>query len=797
MLSKNAITVLEKRYLLKDMQGKLSETPEGLFERVSNALAEPERKYGADDAEVKRVSKQFFDLTYNLDFLPNSPTLANAGTRTGQLSACFVLPVPDDLAGIFETIKHAALIHQTGGGTGFSFSRLRPKNDLVQSTKGVSSGPISFMDVFNAATESIKQGGMRRGANMGILRIDHPDILDFIAHKEDLSKLTNFNISVAVTDAFMVAVEAGTAYDLLNPRSGEVAGQLDARTVFRQVVQRAWSTGEPGLVFMDRMNRYCPVPWMGGYEATNPCGEQPLIPYESCNLGSINLERFVIGDAGERRIDWERLRGVVHVSTHLLDNVIDANKYPIQEIEDVTHATRKIGLGVMGFARMLFLLGVGYGTSESFAVAEQVMSFIDFESKVKSIELSKKRGPFPGRLGHEAESNAFFARLLLERQEQGNRHPEARFADLIPQIEAHGIRNSTTTTVAPTGTLSIIADTSGGCEPVFALAFKRWQADTHMVDADGVFMDQAKAQGFYSEALMEAIDQNHGTLEGLQGFDIPESATQVFRTAHDISPEEHVRLQAAFQHYNDSATSKTINFSESATAEDVETAYRLAWETGCKGITVYRNNSRQFQPLSVSKKEAPVAEAPAPQPVAAAAPTLRTRPRPEDLYGYTRTTHTGDGKLYTTVNYDEFGIREVVTNIGRSGGTLFSLSEAIGRLISLSLQHNVPVEDVSRSLIGIRGANPYGFGANQVLSIPDAIGKVLKDSPRQLGQVLVAQPTHASVAAAQPVKMGADRFGPDAVHIYGESPECPECGNGLEFGEGCVTCRGCGYSKCG
>jgi ribonucleoside-diphosphate reductase alpha chain len=783
---------------LKDTAGKLSETPEGLFERVSRALAEPERKYGADDAEVNRVAKQFYDLTYNLDFLPNSPTLANAGTRTGQLSACFVLPVPDDLSGIFETIKHAALIHQTGGGTGFAFSRLRPKNDLVQSTKGVSSGPISFMDVFNAATESIKQGGMRRGANMGILRIDHPDIMDFIAHKEDLSKLTNFNISVAVTDKFMAAVEAGTPYDLVNPRSGEVAGQLDARTVFRNVVQRAWSTGEPGLVFMDRMNRYCPVPWMGEYEATNPCGEQPLIPYESCNLGSINLERFVIGEDGQRRIDWERLREVVHVSTHLLDNVIDANKYPIPEIEQVTHATRKIGLGVMGFARMLFLLGVGYGSPESFAVAEQVMSFIDFESKVKSIALAKKRGQFPGRDGHEVESNQFFARLLQERHDQPGRHPEARFADLISQVEAHGIRNSTTTTVAPTGTLSIIADTSGGCEPVFALAFKRWQADTHMVDADGVFMSYAKTHGFYGEALMEAIDQNHGTLEGLQGFDIPEDAVRVFRTAHDISPEEHVRLQAAFQHYNDSATSKTINFAEHATVEDVETAYRLAWETGCKGITVYRNNSRQFQPLSVSKKETPAVETAAPQ-AAAPAPALRVRPRPEDLYGYTRTTHTGDGKLYTTVNYDEYGIREVVTNIGRSGGTLFSLSEAIGRLISLALQHNVPVEDVSRSLIGIRGANPYGFGANQVLSIPDAIGKVLKDSPRQLGQVLVAQPAPAAVLAPEPVKAakGADRFGPDAVHIYGESPECPECGSGLEFGEGCVTCRGCGYSKCG
>lgn len=795
MLSKNAITVLEKRYLLKDQLGKLAETPEGLFQRVASALAEPDRRYGANDAQVAATTQQFYDLTYDLDFLPNSPTLANAGTRTGQLSACFVLPVPDDLGGIFESIKNAALIHQTGGGTGFSFSRLRPKNDLVASTKGVSSGPVSFMDVFNAATESIKQGGMRRGANMGILRVDHPDIMDFVSHKEDLTKLTNFNISVAVTDAFMEALKNGTTYALLNPRTGEELDQLDARTVFNEVVQRAWSTGEPGVVFLDRMNEYCPVPWMGKYEATNPCGEQPLIPYESCNLGSINLERFVIDTAAGPVVDWDRLRGVIHVSTHLLDNVIDANKYPIPEIREVTHATRKIGLGVMGFARMLFRLGVGYGSPESLAIAEQLMSFIDFESKVKSLELAKSRGQFAGRDGHEAESNEIFYRMFAERDARPGRHPQANYMALWPEVEQFGLRNSTTTTVAPTGTLSIIADTSGGCEPVFALAFKRWQADTHMVDVDSVFLDYAKDTGFFSDELMAAIDKNHGTLDHLTGFDVPADAVRIYRTAHDISPEEHVRIQAAFQHYNDSATSKTINFNETATIEDVEQAYRLAYETGCKGITVYRNNSRQFQPLSVSK--APTPEV-APAPVAAA-PASRIRPRPEDLYGFTRTSATGDGKLYTTVNYDEFGIREVVTNIGRSGGTLFSLSEAIGRLISLSLQYNIPVEEISRSLIGIRGANPYGFGANQVLSIPDAIGKVLKDSPRVLGQVLAQQPAPVTITATAQaaVKVGADRFGPDAVRIYGESPECPECGNGLEFGEGCVTCRGCGYSKCG
>jgi ribonucleoside-diphosphate reductase alpha chain len=525
------------------------------------------------------------------------------------------------------------------------------------------------------------------------------------------------------------------------------------------------------------------------------------------------VRRYKVGvtDDPWRKIEAEKIRGAGdfirrrvkgqdHAATHMLDNVIDANRYPIPEIREVTHATRKIGLGVMGFARMLFKLGVGYGSPESLGLAEQVMSFIDFESKVKSLELAKHRGAFPARNGHEDESNAIFERMFLEREALPGRHPEANYARLWPEVAQHGLRNSTTTTVAPTGTLSIIADTSGGCEPVFALAFKRWQADTHMVDVDGVFLDYAKQHGFYSVELMEAIDANHGTLLGLTGYEVPQAAVRVFRTAHVFTPEEHVRTQAAFQHYNDTATARTINFPEHATVEDVETAYMLAYETGCKGITVYRNNSRQFQPLSVSA--APAAPAVAPEPVAESAAALvpgKARPRPEDLYGFTRTTQTGDGKLYTTVNYDEYGIREVVTNIGRSGGTLFSLSEAIGRLISLSLQHNVPVDEISRSLIGIRGANPYGFGASQVLSIPDAIGKVLKDSPRKLGQVLAAQPSTLQVAtpAAAGGRAVLDRFGPDAVHIYGESPECPECGSGLEFGEGCVTCRGCGYSRCG
>ena len=644
MLSKNALTVLDKRYFLKDELGRVIEDGESLFLRVAKALAEPDRLYGATDAEVEAVAMKFFQLTYDLDFLPNSPTLANAGTRTGQLSACFVLPVDDCLSnaaampvpgmgsGIFDSIRAQAIIHQTGGGTGFSFSRLRPKHvegtiiGIVGSTKGGASGPVSFMDVYNGATESIKQGGMRRGANMGILRVDHPDILEFIRHKEDLSKLTNFNISVAVTAKFMAAVKYDTRYALVDPHTGLTVKWLEARKVFKEIAHRAWSTGEPGIVFIDRMNEYCPVPWMGSYEATNPCGEQPLLPYESCNLGSINLERFVVEEPdGKVRIDWARLRDVMPGIVHLMENVIDANKYPLPEITEVSLATRKLGIGVMGFGRMLFKLGVAYGSPESLTIAAQIFSFIDFYSKVESIEFAKKRGSFPARNGNEEEFNMFFRRICEERADAEGVHPACDYAWLADEQEKYGIRHSNTGTVAPTGTLSIIADTSGGCEPVYALAFKRWQADTHMIDTDGVFREAVgRLPGMTPEVLdgiMAHIDASEGSLsrfldkkraDGVWGslYDQLAELEGTFVTAHDITPEDHVRVQAAFQRFNDSACSKTINFNESATVDDVEAAYMLAYETGCKGITVYRNNSRKFQPLSVSPKaaDAPVAE---------------------------------------------------------------------------------------------------------------------------------------------------------------------------------------------
>ncbi|MBU6429579.1 MAG: adenosylcobalamin-dependent ribonucleoside-diphosphate reductase, partial [Cyanobacteria bacterium REEB65] len=552
------------------------------------------------------------------------------------------------------------------------------------------------------------------------------------------------------------AVEHGEPYDLINPRSGQVVGQLDARDVFHEIVERAHSTGEPGVIFIDRINATHPTPWLGDIESTNPCGEQPLLPYESCNLGSINLEVMLLERDGQLEIDWERLRKTIRTATHMLDNVIDANRYPIVEIADMTKSTRKIGLGVMGFARMLMALGIAYASNEGRALAEQVMSFIDFESKRESIELAKARGPFPA---YQPDNR--YHELWQARHHQPNKHPAADYLSLMADLKTHGIRNACTTTVAPTGTLSIIADTSGGVEPVFALAYKRFQADTEMPEVDGLFLQVAKRLGFYSERLMKAIEANDGSLGGLDEFDLPENVRAIFVTAHDICPRDHVLIQAAFQKYNDSATSKTINFAEDATVEDVETAYRLAYQTGCKGITVYRNNSRKYQPLSNSSAAAPSAASDRvadgqPEPAGGHHQPWQPRVRPEDLYGFTRCTVTGDGKLYTTINYDEQGIREVVTIVGRSGGTIFSLSEALGRMVSLSLQYNISVDEIANKLIGIRGANPHGFGYNQVLSIPDALGRVLKDAPRSLGPVLAKQPRHAAIGQHAPRMIGKE-----------------------------------------
>ena len=634
-VSKNAMEVLSRRYLRKDKTGTIVETPEQMMKRVATVAANRggSNLKSHDElvpnwlvvAQEMPNALEYFEMLRDFRFLPNSPALANAGTRTGQLSACFVLPVEDDLASIFDTVRDAALIHQTGGGTGFAFSRLRAKGAIVASTLGVSSGPVAFMDVFNAATEVIKQGGMRRGANMGILRVDHPDILRFVAHKSDLTKLTSFNVSVAVTNAFMEAVELGTTYNL-HDHNGAVVGTADARFIFKDIISRAWKSGEPGVVFIDRMNEYCPVPWMGQYEATNPCGEQPLIPYESCNLGSLNLEKYVVareleeyeGGGHENVIDWPALGQDAKLATRFLDDLIDANVYPLEQLRTMALNTRKIGLGVMGFARMLFDLGVPYGSSEARELAGRIMSWIDWHSKAESIELARKRGRFPASIGHELASFEVYKKWFLKRDDDPLKHPGVSYASLLGPLASFGMRNSTTTTIAPTGTISLIAGTSGGCEPAFAIAFERNQADVIMQEADPTFEAMLAKEGLSQserDKVFAGIRKHHGSVVAyvkspdfaqLSAADqaIVDHLAAVFLTAHDITPSAHVMTQAAFQAFNDSATSKTINFPESATLEEVEEAYRLAWELDCKGITVYRDGSRQFQPLSAPAVQA-------------------------------------------------------------------------------------------------------------------------------------------------------------------------------------------------
>jgi len=577
-LSPNAVTVLERRYLVKDDQGTPVERPDDLFRRVARTVAEPDRRYGASDKGVEGLAETFFELMATRVWMPNSPTLMNAGRPLGQLSACFVLPVDDCLSngqsGIYDTLRAMALVHQSGGGTGFSFSRLRPKNDVVRSTMGVASGPVSFMKLYDASTDVVKQGGTRRGANMGILRVDHPDILEFVTCKDDLTQVTNFNISVAVTDAFMKAVEEGTSYDLIHPRSGKVMGQLDARDVFRQIVHGAWKTGEPGVYFIDRANYYNPVPRLGSYEATNPCGEQPLLPYDVCNLGSINLGLFVKqGD-----VDWERLRTAVHVCTHFLDNVIDANRYPLAEIDDLANRIRRIGLGVMGWADLLVRLGIPYDSDEGVALGRRVMEFVDEEAKVASEQLAEQRGVFP-----EWETSIWGPDASCARGPDGERvRPMRR------------LRNCNLTTVAPTGTISIIANCSSGIEPLFAVAFMRNQAGVLMPDVNEDFVAIARQEGWYSDDLMQRIAE-----AGHIHFDaVPAQWQRVFVTAHDVTPEWHIQMQAAFQEFTDSAISKTCNFGHDATEEYVEKIYRYAYKLGCKGVTVYRDASREMQVLS-------------------------------------------------------------------------------------------------------------------------------------------------------------------------------------------------------
>jgi len=658
----------------------------------------------------------------SLDFLPNSPTLMNAGRRLGQLSACFVLPVEDSIESIFEAIKHAAMIHKSGGGTGFAFSRIRPESDQVLSTRGVASGPISFMTVFDIATETIKQGGTRRGANMAILRVDHPDIEKFITCKIDSERLNNFNISVAVTDAFMKAVQENDEFDLISPRTGERVRRLSAREIFDQIVQSAWKNGEPGIIFLDNINRTNPTPHVGQIESTNPCGEQPLLPYESCNLGSINLFHMV----RDGQIDYGHLKRVVWDAVHFLDNVIDVNKYPLPQIQDITLANRKIGLGVMGFADTLIALDVAYDSEEAVQIAEQVMEFVQQESKSASAHLAEKRGNFPNYPGSTYNTG-----------NGGN----------VPWM-----RNATTTTIAPTGTISIIAGCSSGIEPIFAITFVRKVLDDQeLLEIHPLFQKMARERGFDDQALMKRIAEQ-GSIQKIS--EIPEDVKRAFVIAHDISPEWHIRIQAAFQKHIDNAVSKTINFPFSAKPEDVRNAYLLAYSLGCKGLTIYRDGSRDVQVLNIQRKPK--------------YPQVEPRPRPDETFGVTERINTGCGKLYVTVNRDDYGICEVFAQMGKAGGCAYSQIEATSRLISLALRSGVKVESIIKQLMGIRCPSPVWQNGAMVVSCSDAIAKVVNH--------------HAETNIA---------------HVLGEMGACPDCGATVEHEGGCIVCRSCGFSRCG
>ena len=597
ILTKNALKVLEKRYLKRDKNGNCIETPQDMFRRVADTIASGDLEFGKTSKDVQNLSDRFYNAITHRYFMPNSPTLMNAGRDLGQLAACFVLPIDDSLESIFETIKNTALIHQSGGGTGFSFSRLRPKNSVVRSTMGVSSGPVSFMEVFNAATEAVKQGGTRRGANMGILRVDHPDIIEFINCKSDNNKLNNFNISVAITDKFMEAYLNGKDYDLINPQNNEIVGRMDAGAVFDFIIDSAWKNGEPGIVFIDKMNKDNPTPKIGKIESTNPCGEVPLLPYEACNLGSINLGLMVKEQDGEFVVDWDLLENTVRTAMRFLDNVIVVNNYPLPQISEMVQNNRKIGLGVMGWADMLMQMGIAYNSEEGTSLATDVMSFIDYVSKTESVELAKERGCFNNFKGSVYEDSHYFSKKFAGKTSQ--KVNDKMWAQLDKDVQKYGLRNATTTCIAPTGTISMIAGASGGIEPLFGLVFSRLIMDgTELLEVNPVFEKYMKTHGLYTEDLMNKIAKC-GSVAHIE--ELPDEVKRIFVTAHDISPYWHVKMQAAFQQFTDNAVSKTVNFIESATREDIKKTYILAYKNNLKGITVYRNNSRQFQPMNLEK----------------------------------------------------------------------------------------------------------------------------------------------------------------------------------------------------
>ncbi len=749
-LTENALKVLEKRYFRKDENGVLIEDWQKMLTRVAANIA-------SGDEEKTRRFYRLMDAGY---FLPNSPTLMNAGGDLQQLSACFVLPLEDSMESIFETVKNAALIHKSGGGTGFSFSRLREANARVRSTNGVSSGPLSFLKVFNAATDAVKQGGTRRGANMAILNVDHPQILDFITCKENPAALNNFNISVGVTEEFMQAVANDDEYNLISPHTGAISKKLKARDVFALIVKMAHKNGEPGIVFLDRLNNANPTPALGKIESTNPCGEQPLLPYEACNLGSINLA-LLIKDGD---VNWDKLKEVVQDSVDFLDAVIDVSKFPLPQIENISKANRKIGLGVMGWADLLFQLKIPYASEEAVTLAAKLMEFIDFYAKKHSSELAVKKSAFPN-FPESIYANGSLKRETLNQD----------WESLKEKIKKEGIRNATLTTIAPTGTISMIADTSSGIEPQFSLAYVKNVMDGEKLIYVNKYLQKAlEEKGIYNKKLLEEI-LTRGSLACIE--DIPEELQKVFQTAHDISPEWHIRMQAAFQKYTDNAVSKTINFPNSATVEDIQSAYELAYHLGCKGVTVYRDGSRESQVLYLGTQ------------ITTSEKTdqkVAPRTRPEITKGITQRLETGCGHMYVTINTDAQGACEVFIQMGKVGGCASAQLEAIARLVSLALRSQIKIESITRQLKGIRCQSPMWNKGKMITSCGDAVGQALEQ--------FVTLYTKGQIQSGE---FSAENENPDSPKQFGNGfALCPDCGNTIEHTEGCLKCPACGWSKC-
>lgn len=807
-LAENARIVLGRRYLCKGADGQPAETVEQMFHRVASYIAAVEDEWDGDPAAVEAT---FYDLITSLRFMPNSPTFTGAGTPLGQLAACFVLPISDDMGrdgeGIFQTLRHAALIQQTGGGTGFSFSRLRPKGAVVHSSGGQATGPVGFMRVYDVASGIVSQGGARRGANMAVLRVDHPDIREFIHCKGSERAITNFNISMGITDDFMRAVEEDGAVELVNPQDGAVWKTVQAREIFDEIVAAARRNGEPGVLFLDTANRENPCPHLGDYEATNPCGEQFLLPYENCCLGSVNLARHVDyghGTNSHPAVDWAALQRTVELATCFLDDVINVNAYvpSVPQLKEAAHRTRRIGLGIMGLGDLLYHLRVRYGSDEAQELAAQVMEFIRYHAMRASIELARERGPFPAIHGsvYDPDDLRWVPPQPLtpyERLEKWGR-PPLDWAVVVEGIRQHGIRNAAQTTVAPTGTIATVSGCEAyGCEPVFALAYVRHMnddgQDRELSYVSPLFL-QALAETGLDEAIRECIVQQVAVTGSCQEIEqVPPSVWNVFVVASDISAREHVRMQAALQAFVDSSISKTINFPSTATPEDVAQAFQLAWKSGCKGLTVYVTGSREKVVLETEAvrqvKQQTSGKEPEHRPGNerghAAALSTTVRPRPHRLKGETYRLGTPLGTAYITVNANGDGEPfEVFLNVGKAGSDTAAVAEAIGRLISLVLRIPSPLsatrrlKQVVRQLKGIGGGRPLGFGPDRVRSLPDGVAQVLAE--------------HVGMAA--PVSQGIEV---EQLTLFSAGDLCPECGHAtLVNTEGCRRCYSCGFSEC-